>query len=84
MRKFNQGACTRVTVSCDEIERWADNWPCSGFCYGDRASFTFERNGDLVDLRISNTYGDDVSERPDGEAVAALADDAKRYAGLAV
>ncbi len=74
MRKYNQGAFVRVTVSESEAYAFAQRWPGSGL--GDRGlSFTFDKsNGDLVDL-----HGD---EGADESAVSALADDAKDYAGL--
>jgi hypothetical protein len=64
-----QGDCYRVTVSESEVYAFARRWPCSGLP-GCGVSFTFDRLGDLVD----------VVPDVDGEAVSALADDAKAYA----
>ena len=80
MRVFNQGAFIRVTASCDDIESFAAKWPCNGFRYGDRASFTFQTsNGDLVDLGVWGTYNDPYQGYNES-ALGALADDCKDYA----
>jgi hypothetical protein len=81
MRVFNQGSVFRVTASPDDIETFAESWPCSGFHYGDRVSFTFEKStGDLVDLAYSHCYGYQVDpERVDGGAMVALSQDAQAY-----
>ena len=70
MRRFNQGAYIRVTVSENEVSDFARRWPC----FGDvrPLSFTFEAsNGDLVEVHGDNGM--------DESGVAALADDAYEY-----
>lgn len=71
MRRYQQGDYVRVTVSRREVEDFARRWPCFGRT--GPLSFTFRRDGDLVDL----TGG---GGGMDAGGVAALADDAGRYA----
>lgn len=71
MRFFDQGRHFRVTISSDEVDLFADRWPC----FGPRRAMAFvfdARNGDLVDIR-----GD--SPRHDGCGVDALVSDARDY-----
>lgn len=77
MKYIKNGALFKVTVSENEISSFGRRWPCSDFRHGDRASFTFSKNGDLVDLRITHSHAG-IVER-DGADVSALADDAKEY-----
>lgn len=71
MRRYQQGDCVRVTVSRREVESFARRWPCFGRI--GPLSFTFQRDGALVDL-TGDGSGMDLA------GVAALADDAGRYA----
>lgn len=78
MKYHDQGAFFRVTCSESDIEAFAEQFPCSGFRYGDRASFTFRsRNGDLVDLQITHAFAGPVER--DGPGVVALSHDAQAY-----
>ncbi len=73
MRRFKQGAFTRVTVSEREVSDFARCWPCFGKVRA--LSFTFDNHtGDLVD--VSNDRG------MDEPGVAALAADAGEYAAV--
>ncbi len=75
MRAHKNG---RVSVSEDGIDAFRGQWPASGL-YGLRGvTFTFESNGDLVDIDYAN--GD--SDRWDGPALAALSQDAQEYGSL--
>lgn len=76
MKVFLQGRFVRVTASACDCLWFAYRWPCSGFEWGDRFSFTFDAtNGDLVD------FGNEATGREANEsAVAALAEDCKVYA----
>jgi hypothetical protein len=70
MRFYDRGSSFVVTVSRNEVQKFAQSWPC----FGKRRELWFEfekRNGDLVGL-----HGD---RGMDGTAVSALADDAKAY-----
>lgn len=71
----DMGAYIRVTMTADDVARFKRRWPASGL--PDHAIwFEFQRkNGDLVDISPG-------SERFDGPALSALADDAKKFAGL--
>jgi hypothetical protein len=78
MKAYNQGAFFRVTCSESDIEAFAAHFPCSGFRYGDRASFTFDtRNGDLVDLQVVHAFAGAVDR--DGPGLLALSQDAHAY-----
>lgn len=70
MRTFDNGLFFTVECSRFDVGAFARRWPCSGL--PDRSiAFQFDkRNGDLVDLRPYDI---------DGDAVGALADDAKAY-----
>ena len=72
MRRYKQGSLIRVTVSEREVYAFAHRWPCFGRIAP--LSFTFDSNGDLVDL----TGNRDM----DGAGVSALADNARKYAWL--
>jgi len=69
------GAYVRVTMTAQDVAAFKRRWPASGL--PDRAIwFEFERkNGDLVDISPG-------SERYDGPALAALSQDAQKFAGL--
>lgn len=72
MRKYEQGAFVRVTVSAPEVERFVSRWPGSRLPYRS-VSFTYDRaSGDLVD-----TNGD-----IDCPSLVALARQSQRYADL--
>ena len=65
MRAFGKGSTFGVQCTCDGLEAFAAQWPCSGFRYGDRVLFEFDkRNGDLVDVdyRGSTGYGQAFSD----------------------
>ena len=47
MRVRDEGAFYTVFVSAREVSEWNRRWPCSTL--EGRQSFTFDRNGDLVD-----------------------------------
>ena len=68
MRVRNEGASYTVFVSAREVLEWNRRWPCSSL--RGRQSFTFDRNGGLVDR-----YG-----KGDGPEVVALSQDAQEYA----
>jgi hypothetical protein len=74
-RSKDLGAYIRVTMTAADVARFKSRWPASGL--PDRAIwFEFQRkNGDLVDISPG-------SDKFDGPALAALADDAKKFAGL--
>lgn len=75
MKFYDQGSDFRVSVSVEELQSFADYWPCSGLRSAKRGiSFTFaKRSGDLVD---TNSPTDD---RFDGGAMEALCEDAKTF-----
>ena len=80
MRTFDNGCFFSVTCTCDDVERFANMWPCSGFRYGDTVWFQFDKqNGDLVDLEYRNTGRPADDSRVDGGAIVALSQDAQRY-----
>ena len=68
MRVRDEGACYTVFISAREVSEWNRRWPCS--CLQGRQSFTFDRNGDLVDR-----FG-----KSDGAEAVALSQDAQEYA----
>jgi len=68
MRVYGDANGYTVTVSEREVDEFNRRWPCSTL--EGRQSFSFDRNGDLVDR---------TGEGDGGEAVA-LSEDAKRYA----
>jgi hypothetical protein len=68
MRVRDEGGCYTVFVSAREVAEWNRRWPCSTL--EGRQSFTFDRNGDLVDR-----YG-----KGDGPEAVALSQDAQEYA----
>ena len=68
MRVRDEGAFYTVFVSEREVSEWNRRWPCSSL--QGRQSFTFDRNGDLVDR-----YG-----KGDGPEAVALSQDAQEYA----
>lgn len=68
MRLRDEGAFYTVFVSAREVAEWNRRWPCSRL--EGRQSFTFARNGDLVDR-----YG-----KGDGPEAVALSQDAQEYA----
>lgn len=68
MRAYRQGSGARVACSADDVRAFRRTWPGSGL-HG-AVSFTFEHNGDLVD--VSTSY--------DGRDIAALSQDAQTYA----
>lgn len=71
MRAHDHGAFVRVTVSENEVDDFADHWPCFGVRRA--LSFTYDKkSGDLVDL-----LGDDGM---DEAGVLALSHDASNYA----
>ena len=74
-RVSGSGSYVRVTMSADDVARFKSQWPASGL--PTRAIwFEFQRsNGDLVDMSPG-------SERFDGPALAALSQDAQKFAGL--
>lgn len=84
MKAFDQGCFYRVTVSADEAENFGQSWPCCGFRYGERFSFTFDkRNGDLVDLACFKPWGQETQgEHVDQGALLALSQDAQAYGKL--
>jgi len=80
MRAFNNGCFFTVSIGCDDVERFADTWPCSGFRYGDTVQAQFDkRNGDLVDLVYRNGGRVSDDSRVDGSAMCALLADAQKY-----
>ena len=81
MKTKNLGSLVRVTVSASEVASFADSWPCSGFVWGDRATFDFERrNGDLVGVSVNGRA--QTPQRITDSALCALADDCKAFANL--
>ena len=72
MRYYDQGSGYAVKVSRQEVEAFAETWPC---CRLPRRAITFyfNNNGDLVDL-----YPDGV----DGPEAVALSEDAQAYGAL--
>jgi len=68
MRIHEQGSCYTVFVSAREVCEWNRRWPCSSL--QGRQSFTFDRNGDLVDR----------CGKGDGPEAVALSQDAQAYA----
>lgn len=81
MRVYDQGALVRVTCSADDVAAFKRTWPASGMHYGDRCSFTFDkRNGDLVDMSYNGRFPEPA--RVDGSAIAALSQDAQKFAGV--
>jgi hypothetical protein len=68
MRVRDEGALYTVFVSKREVDEWNRRWPCSTL--EGRQTFTFQRNGDLVDR-----YG-----KGDGPEAVALSQDAQEYA----
>ena len=79
--RFESFDFVSVQVSEKEVEAFADRWPCSGLKHGlcgdcSPGWFEFHKGtGDLVD--VSPSFND---PRIDGEALKALAADAKTYA----
>ena len=70
MKTFDNGCFFTVSVSSNEVADFKTTWPCSGLPTK-AIRFQFDkRNGDLVDLLPWDL---------DGDALAALADDAKAY-----
>ncbi len=68
MRLREEGAFYTVFVSEWEVSEWNRRWPCSSL--EGRQSFTFDRNGDLVDR-----FG-----KGDGPEAVALSQDAQEHA----
>ena len=68
MRVRDEGAFYTVFVSAWEVSEWNRRWPCSTL--EGRQSFTFDRNGDLVDR-----FG-----KGDSPEAVALSQDAQEYA----
>jgi hypothetical protein len=68
MRLRDEGAFYTVFVSAREVSEWNRRWPCSSL--QGRQSFTFDRNGNLVDR-----YG-----KGDGPEAVALSQDAQEHA----
>lgn len=80
MKAFNNGSFFTVCASCDDVERFAERWPCSGFRYGDSVAFQFDkRNGDLVDMIYRNGGRRADDARVDGGAMLALSHDCQAY-----
>jgi len=76
MRAYISAHGYRVACDARDVSDFADRWPCSGLHGLDGVTFAFERNGDLVDVYYRNGN----SDRWDGPALAALAEDAQHYA----
>lgn len=76
MKAKLQGSAYTVSVTRRDIARFSGQWPCSGLDGLKGVRFEYNTRGDLVDIEYTN--GD--SERWDGPALAALCDDAQRYA----
>ena len=68
MRVRGEGSFYTVFVSAREVAEWNRRWPCSSL--QGRQSFTFDRNGDLVDR----------NGKGDGPEAVALSQDAQEYA----
>jgi len=64
-----------VYVSERDVSEFTRSWPASGLRGLTGVTFTFDRNGDLVDIEYAN--GD--SDRWDGPALVALSHDAQKY-----
>ena len=77
MRVYRHGSSVRVALSADDVSSFKRQWPASGLVHGDRVSFTFEKNGDLVDFAFNGRFPE--PKRVDGAALVALSHDA--YAG---
>lgn len=75
MKAFDNGCFFSVQCSQDDVDNFKSSWPCNGMP-SKKIWFQWEKsNGDLVDMNPS-----DWEERGAwGEAVIALADDAKDY-----
>jgi hypothetical protein len=75
MRFYDNGSLYSVSVSPAEMRAFADRWPCSGMRNPSRGMwFQFDRrNGDLVDIQGER-------ESYDNAAVAALSEDAQKWA----
>lgn len=70
MRRYVQVSEVRVTCDRWDVEAFKRSWPCSGLS-GRPLSFTFAKNGDLVDTTANSDE--------DGSGLLALCEDAKRY-----
>ncbi len=82
MRAFDKGSTFGVQCTCDDVEAFDARWPCSGFRYGDRVSFEFDKlTGDLVgaDYRGHWDKGPSDDSHVDGAAMVALSQDAQSY-----
>lgn len=64
-----------VAVSEHNVRAFACFWPCSGLRGLRGVTFTYEDNGDLVDIAYRNGSSDDW----DGPALVALSQDAQEY-----
>ena len=76
MRAFISLHGYRVACNARDVGDFTDQWPCSGLRELRGVTFAFEPSGDLVDVWYTNGN----SERWDGPALAALAEDAQAYA----
>lgn len=78
MKVHKRGCDILVVMSPAGVDKFANNWPCSGLTRGRGIWFRFGNNGDLLDtnaeLQHPNAYG--------SGALVALADDARETAGL--
>jgi len=78
IRVYDNGSLYSISFGEDEIERFMDSWPCSGFDGLRNVWAQFEKsNGDLVDLECNRRHG---AGRFDGAAMVALVDDMQREA----
>ena len=84
MKAQRLGYAYRVNVSCDDVEKFAASWPCSGLRYNNRFAFTFDaRNGDLVGVECFNTWNKEIEpSHVDEGALLALSKDAQLYAHM--
>ena len=81
MKTKDLSAHVNVTVSASEVASFARKWPCSGFLYGDRVTFQFEKKtGDLVAIWFNDR--ETVPARVDDSAMLALSHYAQEFAGL--
>lgn len=73
MHVTDRGSYVIVSVSEQEVREFNSRWPCSTVPEQDVAFFFEKATGDLFDMEPPEM---------DGEAVAALSQDAQEFAGL--
>src|SRR5207248_8527096 len=71
-----------VLVTSGKVSRFAAQWPCSGLPDDMGVIFTFQSNGDLVDIEWFESWSGKTVAEPDGidgAAMVALSQDAQTY-----